>query len=83
MLHPNAGHFFPDKTIYDNSKIDKKLIKLLNPKIKVIDVSDKLCEIHHNNKEKTYFYKYDGHYNVEGYKAVGKIISNELSYLLE
>ena len=46
-------------------------------------MSDKLFEIHRNNKEKTYFYKYDGHYNVEGYKAVGKIISKELSYLLE
>ena len=51
VLHPNAGHFFPDQTIFDNSKIDKKLIKLLNPKIKVIDVSNKLFEIHRNNKD--------------------------------
>ena len=83
VLHPNAGHFFPNQTIFDNSKIDKKLIKLLNPKIKVIDVSNKLFEIHRNNKEKIYFYKYDGHYNVEGYKTVSTIISKELSYLLE
>ena len=30
-----------------------------------------------------YFYKYDGHYNVEGYKTISTIISKELSYLLE
>ena len=63
--------------------IDKKLLKLLNPKIKVINVSDKLFEIYQNNNKKTYFYKYDGHYNITGYKTVGKIIGNELSRLLK
>lgn len=83
VLHPNAGHFFPNQSIYDNKKIDKKLLDLLNPKIKVINVSDKLFEIYQNNKEKTYFYKHDGHYNITGYKKVGEIIGKELSRLLK
>jgi len=83
VLHSDAGHFYSAESIYDNNKIDEKLIKLLDPRIKVVNVSKKLFEINDKNKEKTYFYKNDGHYNIEGYKTVGTIISTELSYLLK
>ena len=72
------------KAIFISSYSDEKeMLDLLNPKIKVINVSDKLFEIYQNNKEKTYFYKYDGHYNINGYKKVSEIIGKELSRLLK
>ena len=83
VLLSNAGHFYPNQTPYDHSKLDEKLIELLDPRIKVVNIGKKLSEINNRKKGRTYFYKYDGHYNIEGYKAVSDIMSKELKIILD
>jgi hypothetical protein len=83
VLHPNAGHFYANKGEYNHAKLDEKLLKLLDKRIEVINVGKNLIEINKKDKNKTFFYKYDGHYNIEGYKTVSEIINKELSKFLK
>lgn len=83
ILHPGAGHFFPQPDTYDPNELDASLLSLLDPSIKVINVSEKLSDIVTRERNKSFYYKYDGHYNIEGYKAVSDIINVELKKILK
>ena len=83
VLHPNAGHFYIDKNEYSHAKLDEELLKLLDKRMKVINVGQKLIKINKKENNKTFFYKYDGHYNIEGYKIVSEIINEEISKVLK
>ena len=82
ILHPSAGHFYSNQSLHGRNKLDRNLLKLLDRRIKVINLGERLPEISEREKNQTFFYKYDGHYNVNGYKNVSNIISEELLYLL-
>lgn len=83
VLHSHAGHFYPNPDSYDFMELDESLLKLLDPGIKVINVPKKLAETISREKNKSFYYKYDGHYNVNGYKAVSDIINDELVKILK
>ena len=83
IIHPGAGHFFPQLDSYNPNDIDKSLISLLDPNIKVINISEHLSNIISHDKNKTFYYKNDMHYNIEGYKAVSDIINIELKKILK
>lgn len=83
ILHPGAGHFHPQINSYDPNKIDENLLSLLDPEIKVINISKKLSGIINLEKNKTFYYKNDMHYNIEGYKVVSDIINVELTKILK
>ena len=69
ILHPGAGHFSPQPNTYDPNKLDVSLLSLLDPGIKVINISEKLSDIVTREQNKSFYYQYDQHYNIEGYKT--------------
>jgi len=82
VLHSYSGHFYPNQD-YDFMELDESLLKLLDPGIKVINVPKKFSDTISKEKNKSFYYKYDGHYNINGYKVVSDIINNELIKILK
>lgn len=82
IIHPSARNFYPKNTNIDYNNLNKVLISQLNNKIKIIDLTNDLRIIDNNKPEINLFYRIDGHYTIEGYRIVSKIISKKLTQIL-
>ena len=82
IIHPSSRYFYPNNTNIDYNSLNGELIRQLNKQIKIINLTNELREIDRKNSEINLFYKYDGHYTVEGYKIVSNIILKKLNQIL-
>ena len=79
IIHPSSRNFYSKETNINYNDLDAQLISLLNNKIKILYLKEYLYNYSKNNKDLTVFHKYDGHYNINGYKQVSNYISKFLN----
>ncbi len=81
IIHPSARNFYSEDTHINYNELDKKLIELIDEKVEIVylkDEFDKEFKKNYNN----IFYKFDGHYNLDGYKLTSNIVSKKLKGFL-
>ena len=78
VIHPSSRNFLTNKTKIDYNFLDKELISLLNKNIKILYLMEPLNNLIQDKPEIEIFHKFDGHYNIKGYKIVSEYISNFL-----
>jgi hypothetical protein len=77
IIHPSARNFYSKDTHINYNDLDKTLMKLIDEKIKIVYLKDEFDKEFKGNY-KNIFYKFDGHYNLDGYKLTSEIISKKL-----
>ena len=82
IIHPSARNFYTTETHINYNNLDKTLIKLIDKKVEIINLKDEFDKEFKGNY-KNIFYKFDGHYNLAGYKLTSEIISKKLKEFLD
>ena len=78
VYFPILKNEIPDDKFVDYISLKNTFKNNLNKEILILDLSEEIRKEVKKNPNISLYWKYDGHFNIEGYRLVSEIVSNYL-----